>query len=125
MRHFKFAAIFLSLAAAGCMHLKGVVMEDLPGKGGSRPMKTAALSIGRPNSLAVYGTYRVDDQGRFDFYIGPTDYTNVFLYDGAADPELTMRRLYESEMSDHMVLHLRHAAAGNPALPADVNINPF
>jgi hypothetical protein len=125
MRQLKCAALFLCLAATGCMHLKGVVLEDLPGTGGTRPMRSAALSIGRPNGLAVYGTYHVDDQGRFDFFIGPTDYNEIFLYDAAADPELTMHRLDQSQLNDHMVLHLRRAATGNPALPADVNINPF
>src|SRR5436190_1394011 len=62
----------LAFALTACMHLKGVVVEDLPGGIGSRPMKTAVLSIGRPNGIAVYGTQHVDEKGHFDFYIGPT-----------------------------------------------------
>ena len=115
----------LLLGLTGCMHLKGVVYEDLPNNAGSRPMKTATLSIGRPTGIAVYGKTRVNDKGEFDFFIGPTDYNQIFLYDGAGDPEMTMRRLDENQLSDHMVLHLRRAGPPNPLMPVDVNINPF
>ena len=124
MRLLALAAVALCSAMLGCMHLKGVVYEEQAGGRGARPMRTAALSIGRPTGIAVYATHHVDENGNFDFYIGPTDQDNVFLYDGAGDPELTMHRLDPIQLSDHMVLRLRRAGMGNPALPGDININP-
>ena len=123
MRLLALAAVLLCGGMFGCMHLKGVVYEELPGIG-TRPMRSAAFSIGRPTGIAVYGTHHVDGDGTFDFYIGPTDYNEIFLYDGSADPELTMHRLTPTELNDHMVMRLRRASRGTPALPADVNINP-
>jgi hypothetical protein len=118
------AAVALSSTLLACTHIKGVVYEDTPGSRTNRPLRTAALSIGRPTGLAVYGTYHVDENGNFDFYIGPTDHDNVFVYDNAANPEITMHRIDPNQLSDHMVLRMRRAGVGNPALPGDININP-
>jgi len=113
--------LFLSVVVlAGCTHLKGIVLEDPT----QRPSHTAVLSIGRPTGIAVFDTHRVDQNGAFDFYIGPTDESNIYLYDGASSPELTMRRVEPFEQSQKMVLHLRPASPGNPYLPAGSIINP-
>jgi hypothetical protein len=124
MRLWALPLLVLCGTMIGCTHLKGIVYEDRPGTGGGRPMRSAMLSIGRPDGIAVYGTHSVDTEGRFDFYIGPTDLDNIFIYDGAADPTLTMHRLEPTQLSDHMVLRLRRASSGTPALPGEFNINP-
>ena len=105
---------------AGCAHLKGVVLED-PSQ---RPARTAVFSVGRPGGIAVFDSHRVDQNGAFDFYIGPTDDNNLYLYDGATAPELTMRRVEPFEQGEKMVLHLRAASPGTPYLPAGSIINP-
>ncbi|HEY4328731.1 MAG TPA: hypothetical protein VGN88_03275 [Phycisphaerae bacterium] len=105
---------------AGCTHLKGVVLEDPT----QRPMKTAVISVGRPTGIAVLATHPVNDRGTFDFYLLPGDETNLYLYDGAADPEMTMRHLDQAEIGDKMTLHLRRALKSTPSMPIDVNINP-
>jgi len=108
------------LLLAACTHVKGVVLQD-PSQ---RPMTTAIISIGRPNGIAVYDQHKVDDHGRFDFYVGPTDEENLYIFDGASRPEMTMRRIQSYEISEKMELHLRSAIPANPALPIDTNINP-
>jgi len=100
------------LLFAACTHLQGVV-EQAPG----RPMPTAVFSVGRPDGIAVYEQHRADNRGRFDFYILPIDETNLYLYDGAADPRLTLRRIDRSEMSTHMHLDL-------PAANPNIDLNP-
>lgn len=95
---------------AGCAHLKGVVIEDPSG----RPMRTAVFTVGRPNGIAILDRHTVDGRGAFDFSLFPTDENDLYLYDGAGDPELTMRRVDASEMSDHMRLFLRAAPRQNP-----------
>ena len=112
--------LLCAVVLAGCAHLKGVVLEDPT----QRPSSTAVLSVGRPTGIAVFDTHRVDQNGRFDFYIGPTDDNNVYLYDGATSPELTMRRVEPFEQGEKMVLHLRPASPGTPYLPAGSIINP-
>jgi len=112
--------LLCAAALAGCTHIKGIVLEDPT----ERPARTAVLSIGRPNGIAVFDSHRVSPNGTFDFYIGPTDENNLFLYDGSASPDLTMRRVTPFEQSDKMTLHLRPATPGTPALPAGSLINP-
>jgi hypothetical protein len=53
-----------------------------------------------------YGEHRVDGQGRFDFYIGPADETNLYVYDRTGEPAATMRLLRADEVNDHMVIKL-------------------
>ena len=109
-----------ALALAGCTHLKGVVVEDPSG----RPAKNAVLSIGRPGGISVYDQHHVDAHGAFDFYVGPTDENNIYLFDSAGNTELTLRHVDSYEISQNMKLHIRPAAPYNPALPVDTNINP-
>lgn len=117
----KALAMFMLIGATlgGCTHLKGVVVEEQSGK----PMRTAVLSVGRPGGLAVYATHRVDENGAFDFTLAPMDTTNIFLYDGAGDPETTMRHVEASEFSQNMKLRLRRARTPNIMLPTNININ--
>jgi hypothetical protein len=116
----RYALLLLTLMFAACAHLKGVVIED-PFE---RPSRTAVLSIGNPMGIAVYGTHAVDDKGQFDFYIGPTDSNMIYLYDGSAPPEMTMRRLAPYELGEKMRLHLRPPSPGTPALPAGTLLGP-
>ncbi len=108
------------LALTGCMHLKGVVLEEPS----MRPARSAVFTVGRPGGIAVFDTHHVDANGEFDFYIGPADDNNVYLYDGSASPDLTLRRVAPYEMSDHMTLYLRRASPGTPALPAGASVMP-
>jgi hypothetical protein len=113
-------AILSATLLAGCTHVKGVVLEEPS----LRPSTTAVISVGRPTGIAVFDSHRVDAFGRFDFYLGPTDENNLYVYDGRSSPELTMRRIETYEISENMKLHLRPAGPSNPMLPADTNINP-
>jgi hypothetical protein len=90
---------FLTLMSA-CTHVAGVVTRM-----DGRPLTTAVFSIGRPSDIASYGTHHVDANGHFDFFIGPADDTNLFLYDGAGDPKLSIRQVDREDISGHM--HLR------------------
>ena len=103
------AGMILAIACgiSGCTHVKGVVLEDQT----NRPCRSAVLSIGRPDAIAVYARHTVDRQGQFDFYMSPTDESNLYLYDGAADALMTMRRIDRTEIGEHMRLVL-HRAAG-------------
>lgn len=83
-----------------CTHVAGVV-ERRDGK----PVPTAVFSIGRPTDIIMYGTYPVTADGHFDFYISPTDATNLYVYD-KGNPEATMRQLQTNEINDHMKLRL-------------------
>jgi hypothetical protein len=113
--------LFSILAFTACTHLKGVVLEEPS----MRPARTAVFSVGNPNGIAVYDTHRVDENGAFDFYLSPTDENNLYLYDGSASPDLTLRRIAPFEMSENMLLHLRRATPGTPSLPAGAAISPY
>jgi len=88
--------------AAGCTHLKGVVLEDRT----ELPVKTAVFTVGLPGGVGVFEKHAVDDEGRFDFYISPTDESHLYLSDGKGDPVLDLRRVDSREMSDHMKIIL-------------------
>jgi len=109
----------LVVALGGCTHIKGVVIEDPSG----RPMRTAVLSVGKPGGIAAIETHPVDEKGRFDISLLPSDLSNVYLYDGATDPQLTLRHVDEQQFSDHMQLHMRRAHPGNLMVPTDINID--
>jgi len=89
---------------AGCTHVSGVV-EQAPGV----PLTTAVLSAGRPDGIAVYATYHVDSRGRFDIHLFPTDESALYVYDGAADPRLTLRRIDERDLRPDMKIMMRPA----------------
>jgi hypothetical protein len=108
------------LFLTGCMHLKGIVLDE----SSMRPARTAVFSVGNPTGIAVFETHRVDDNGEFDFYLGPTDDNNLYLYDGSALPALTLRRIGKFEMGENMKLYLRRASHGTPALPDGANFTP-
>jgi len=107
-------------ALTGCAHLKGVVTEP----SSDRPMRSAVFTIGRPNGIAVYERHTVKADGSFDFYVLPTDEEELFLFDGLADPDLTMRRVSPSEFSEKMRLYLRPAPrnVGPGALDVPANL---
>jgi hypothetical protein len=97
---------FCAIAAAvgGCSHIAGVVLDER-----QRPLETAVFSIGRPDGIATYGTHRVDSRGRFDFQLSGIDETNLYVYDGAAEPQATLRHIDRNEMSTHMRVVMRRA----------------
>ena len=97
--------IFSALFAGGCMHLKGEVVQ--PPR--EQPLPTAVISIGRPDSVAVFGSYPVDKNGHFDFYIDQLEATNVYVYDGAADPAVTIMHIDSTHLNDHMRVIMRGA----------------
>jgi hypothetical protein len=92
----------------GCTHLKGVVLDDATG----RPVPAAYFTVGRPTGVGVSATYRVDQFGRFDFSISPTDEDFLFLWDGNGDPETDVRRVYKTEMGTDMKIRMRQAMPG-------------
>lgn len=97
---------------SGCIHVAGVVVR-MDGK----PLSTAVFSIGRPTDIANYGTHSVDAAGRFDFNIGPTDETNLFLYDGAGEPAATIRQISPEQISTHMHIRMTPVMPGvDPAI---------
>ena len=113
------AILSLAFASlAGCAHVKGVVIQE----GSDIPMRTAVFTLGRPNGIGVLDRHTVKTDGSFDFYILPTDADQLFLFDGAADPELSMRHIAESEFNDHMRLTLGRAPRNSGALDVPVNI---
>ncbi len=91
------ACVVWVVVMGGCIHVAGVVVK-MDGK----PLPTAVLSIGRPTDIANYGIHKVDAAGRFDFYIGPTDETNLFVYDGAGQPAASIRQVPSDEVGGNM-----------------------
>jgi hypothetical protein len=98
------AGLGLVGGVGGCTHVSGMV-EQAPGV----PLRTAVLSAGRPDGIAVYATYHVNSQGRFDFDLFPTDESALYVYDGAADPRLTLRRIDERDIRPNMKIMMRPA----------------
>jgi hypothetical protein len=104
--------LLLPVALAGCMRVKGVVLEAT----GNRPVKTAVLTVGRPDGIAVYSSHKVDANGAFDFRISTVDVHNVYVYDGAAAPELTVQHLTESQLGDDMKIRLAKPPRQEPEM---------
>jgi hypothetical protein len=106
----KRSLLFVPLLAfiPACTHVAGVV-EQAPG----RPLPTAVFTIGRPDGIAIYASHHVDARGHFDFHVPATDEQHLYVYDGAADPRLTMRRIEPMEMRQDMHIMMR------PAMPSD------
>ena len=104
--------ILVPAALAGCMRVKGVVLEA----SGNRPVKTAVLTVGRPDGLAVYSLHKVDANGAFDFRISTVDIHNVYVYDGAAPPELTVQHLTESQLGENMQVRLAKPPRQEPEM---------
>jgi hypothetical protein len=96
-----FALAALSLACASCIHVKGVVLEEHTEK----PIANATFTIGQPGMI-VLDTHHSDRNGRFDFYIGPTDETALYVWTGQGDPTIAPRHVDRTEISDHMIIHL-------------------
>jgi hypothetical protein len=106
MRWMASAGMFVSLlCASSCIHVKGVVLEERT----EHPLRTAVVSVGRPNGIAVLDSHPVNSSGSFDFYILPTDDGELYVYDGAASPELTMEHIDQSQVSTKMKLRLNPA----------------
>jgi hypothetical protein len=105
-------AIFVAMAAVGgCSHIAGVVVDER-----QRPVTTAVLSVGRPDAIAVYETHKVNAQGRFDFQLSGIDETNLYAYDGAGDPRMTLRHIDPSELGTHMRIMLPRAAPADDVM---------
>ena len=103
---FKIALMALAIAAlTGCSHLKGVVVDEVSG----RPVRTAVLTVGRPDGIAVLETHPVDSTGKFDFSISSLDVHQVYVYDGAASPEAALH-LTSSQLNEKMQIKLPRAA---------------
>ena len=94
------------LVLAGCSHVKGQVLAE----GTKRPVVDAEFTVGHPSGVGVFERHRVDQSGRFDFYISPTDDSHLYLWDGKGDPETAVRRIDRSEISDHMIIYYQSAA---------------
>ena len=104
--------LLIGMLAGGCMHLKGVVEE-----GSGRPSKTAVLSVGRPDAVAVYSRHPVDSKGCFDFWVSLVNEDNVYVYDRRGDPQTTLRRINETEMSENMHLLVPPGISGIEMTP--------
>jgi hypothetical protein len=96
--------MLFGLAAGGCAHLKGVVVDEA----GGRPIPTAVLTLGRPDGIGVLESHNVDERGRFDFRISTLDLNKVYVYDSAAGPEASIH-LRESELGEKMRVRLPRA----------------
>jgi hypothetical protein len=104
--------MFLLAMLPACTHISGVV-EQAPGQ----PLQSAVISVGRPDGIAVYSKHQVDSRGRFDIQLAPTDETNVYVYDGAGDPRMTMRRLEPIELKKNMRIMVRPAMPNSELMP--------
>jgi len=86
---------------AACTHVAGVVQRT-----DGQPLSTAVFSIGRPNDIASYGEHSVDENGRFSFYIGPADESNLYVYDRARGATETLQQVPMDQINDHMVVKM-------------------
>ena len=98
-----------ALVLAGCMRLKGVVVDEASGK----PFTSAVFTIGRPGGIAVFARHPVDSRGNFDFRIGPGEETNLYIYDSVGDPTLSIRKLQQFELGQNMRIRM-HTTAADP-----------
>ena len=94
-----------ALGIAGCMHVHGVVLNDRSGE----PLRTAVIAVGRPGGIGVYGRHPVDDSGRFSFILYPKDDNNIYVFDSAGPPELTLQKLPSFEFGQPMTVRVRSA----------------
>ena len=113
MRSLRFSCLLAAAASlAGCIHMQGVVLEEPS----NRPFTTARITVGRPGGLAIFASHDVDSHGRFDFYIGPTDDNDVYVYDTTGSVEDAIR-LDRTEISDKMKIRMRPAPREQPGMP--------
>lgn len=84
-----------------CTHVKGVVLEPIT----ERPVTDARFTIGNPTGVGTFQTFKVDENGRFDFSISPTDENYLFLWDGKGDPAIAIRKIDRSQLNDHMKIY--------------------
>jgi hypothetical protein len=96
-------ALLMGLAGlmAACTHVAGMVQRT-----DGRPLSTAVFSIGRPSDIVAYGEHPVDENGRFDFYIGPADENNLYVYDRAKGATETLQQVPMDQINDHMVVKM-------------------
>jgi hypothetical protein len=87
-------------------------------------MKTARLTIGRPDGIGVFAQHDVDAEGRFDFYISPTDENALYVFDNAGSPQMTMRRIDRMELGENMKLHLRKPTSDIPTGVGNFGVGP-
>ena len=90
--------LLMGLALPACTHVKGIVVDDRPG----RPHPDAVFTVGNPDGIGVLQRNHADRNGRFDFYISPTDESLLYVYDSTQGASNTMRRIDHTEISDHM-----------------------
>ena len=96
----------------GCMQIKGVVVNEVTG----RPIPSAVVSIGRPDGPVIYNQHRVNGDGEFDFKIALLDTTNIWVFDSAAAPSLTMLRVPEEQLGTKMKVRLRPPPRREPEM---------
>jgi hypothetical protein len=102
-RMWKCAGLFfvaVAGAAGGCMHLKGVVVDQ-----NDRPLRTGVVAVGRPGAIRPAELHPVDGRGQFDFTFFMADQSAVYLYD-STNREGTLRRVENSEMGEKMRLQV-------------------
>ena len=104
-----------ALGMGACTHVRGVVVDE----GTERPHPTAVFTVGRPDGIAIYQRNPVERNGRFDFYISPTDESTLYVFDSSWGAAATMRRIDRTEISDHMhvVMPRANPATGDEYIP--------
>jgi hypothetical protein len=90
--------IVLAGALGACTHVRGIVVDE----GTGRPRPSAVFTVGRPDGIAIYQRNPVDKNGRFDFYISPTDESSLYVYDSSWGAASTMRRIDRTEITEQM-----------------------
>ncbi len=118
MPYLRFLPLLVAVTAfTGCIHIRGVVLQDPT----NRPLTTARITVGHPGGIGVFATHDVDSHGRFDFYIGPTDDSDVYIYDTVGGPDDAMH-LDRTEISDKMTIRMR---AAGPPQPGMMQMSPM
>jgi len=96
------SCLLAGLTLSACTHLSGVVLDER----NKRPVPSAVFSIGRPTGLGSFQTFNVDKDGKFDFYISPTDDPYVYVYDGKGDPNQTIQHIDRTQLRENMTVYM-------------------
>ena len=80
------------------------------------PLRTAVIAVGRPGGVGTYGRHPVDDSGQFGFILFMKDDNNVYVFDSAGPPEMTVQKLPRFEFGQPMTVRvrIRNAASRHP-----------
>jgi hypothetical protein len=97
-----------SLGIAGCTtDVAGVVLDAR-----ELPVRDAFFTVGLPTGVGTFGKYPVDQDGKFNFHIAPTDESQLYLWNGKGDPQVSIVHIDHAEISDHMRLHYQSEGVG-------------